>query len=68
MRNIRENLSRKNIDEKILEEKIRGVPNIEIGRRYKVSLKYIEKVAVDLMYVHMPNANHCVNAKEIGII
>lgn len=35
---------RKELEEKILEEKLKGTSDVEIGKKYGVSFKYIEKV------------------------
>ncbi len=37
-------MSRKVIEEKILEEKLKGTSDIEIGRKYGVSFKFLEKL------------------------
>lgn len=41
-----ENLSRKELEKAIIEEKLRGVSDIEIGRKYGVSYKFLEKLIV----------------------
>ncbi|MGB9677148.1 MAG: TRM11 family SAM-dependent methyltransferase [Candidatus Ratteibacteria bacterium] len=37
-------MKKENIEREIIEEKIRGIPDIEIGKKYKVSYKFIENV------------------------
>lgn len=34
----------KELQEKILEEKIKGTPDLEIGQKYGVTFRYIEKL------------------------
>lgn len=44
MRITQKALSKKELEEIILQEKIKGTPDVEIGRKYGVSFKYLEKI------------------------
>ncbi|PIU83835.1 MAG: hypothetical protein COS68_01950 [Elusimicrobia bacterium CG06_land_8_20_14_3_00_38_11] len=46
-----------NIQEAILQEKARGIPDIEIGRRYGVSFHYIEKLITEKKGINISNFN-----------
>jgi len=41
---VTENLSRKQLEEAIIEDKLKGMPDHEIGRKYGVSFKFLEKL------------------------
>ena len=45
------------LKEAILSEKKRGTPDIEIGRKYGVSFKYIEKVVTEIEGVNISEFN-----------
>ncbi|GAB5046669.1 hypothetical protein TdN_10610 [Thermodesulfovibrio sp. TK110] len=44
MTTIQKTLSKKELEEAIIQEKMKGVSDVEIGRKYGISFKYLEKI------------------------
>ncbi|MFH0947610.1 MAG: DNA methyltransferase [Elusimicrobiota bacterium] len=45
------------LQEAIIEDKLKGIPDIEIGKRHGVSFRYIEKLVTEKMGINISNFN-----------
>ncbi|MBU2495840.1 MAG: methyltransferase domain-containing protein [Candidatus Omnitrophica bacterium] len=55
----------KKLQELILEEKVKGTPDIEIGKKYGVNFKYIEKLVTKSQGINISNLNHFKKIKTL---
>lgn len=58
-------LSKEELKRKILEEKLKGTPDLEIGQKYGVSFKFIEKVITQFQGVNISNLSMLNTVKKI---
>jgi len=58
-------LSKEELKKKILEEKLKGTPDLEIGKKYGVSFKFIEKVITESQGITVSNLSKLSKIKKI---
>ena len=58
-------LSKEELKKKILDEKLKGTPDLEIGKKYGVSFKFIEKVITESQGITVSNLSKLSKIKKI---
>ncbi len=58
-------LSKEELKKKILEEKLKGTSDLEIGKKYGVSFKFIEKVITESQGITVSNLSKLSKIKKI---
>jgi len=60
-----EAVTQKKLRQLILQEKTKGTPSVEIGKKYGVTFKYIEKLITQSQGINISNLNHFKKVKTL---